>query len=50
MALKLGIQSYHILTNDDELYIPSIFSILLAVSETQLTLMSVSLIPQIERN
>ena len=31
LALKLGIQTYQILTNDDELCIPSISSILLAV-------------------
>ena len=32
MALKLGIQTYQILTNDDEVCIPSLSSILLAVS------------------
>ena len=32
LALKLGIQIYQILTNDDEVCIPSLFSILLAVS------------------
>ena len=31
LALKLGIQIYHILTNDDEVCIPSLSSILLAV-------------------
>ena len=31
MALKLGIQTYQILTNDDEVCIPSLSSILLAV-------------------
>ena len=30
-ALKLGIQTYQILTNDDEVCIPSLSSILLAV-------------------
>jgi hypothetical protein len=45
LALKLEIQTYQILTNDDELCIPSISIILLAVFETQLTLMSVSIIP-----
>ena len=32
LALKLGIQTYQILTNDDEVCIPSLSSILLAVS------------------
>ena len=31
MALKLGIQTYQILTNDDEVCIPSLSSIRLAV-------------------
>ena len=31
MALKLGIQTYQILTNYDEVCIPSLFSILLAI-------------------
>ena len=31
LALKLGIQTYQILTNDDEVCIPSLTSILLAV-------------------
>ena len=31
LDLKLGIQTYQILTNDDEVYIPSLSSILLAV-------------------
>ena len=31
LALKLGIQTYQILTNDDEVCIPSLSSILLAV-------------------
>ena len=31
MALKLGIQTYQILINDDEVCIPSLSSILLAV-------------------
>ena len=31
MALKLGIQTYQILKNDDEVCIPSLSSILLAV-------------------
>ena len=31
MALKLGIQTYQILTNEDEVCIPSLSSILLAV-------------------
>ena len=31
LALKLGIQTYQILTNDDEICIPSLSSILLAV-------------------
>ena len=31
LALKLGIQTYQILTNDDEACIPSLSSILLAV-------------------
>jgi hypothetical protein len=31
MALKLGIETYQILTNDDEVCIPSLSSILLAV-------------------
>ena len=31
MALKLGIQTYQILTNDDEVCIPSLSSILIAV-------------------
>ena len=33
LALKLGIQTYHILTNDDEVCIASFSSILLAVLE-----------------
>ena len=33
MALKLGIQTYQVLTNDDEVCIPSLSSILLAVNE-----------------
>ena len=32
LALKLGIQTYQILTNDDEVCIPSLSSILLAVA------------------
>ena len=32
LALKLGIQTYQILTNDDEGCIPSLSSILLAVT------------------
>ena len=32
MALKLGIQTYQILTKDDKVCIPSLSSILLAVS------------------
>ena len=32
LALNLGIQTYQILTNDDEVCIPSLSSILLAVS------------------
>ena len=32
LALKLGIQTYQILTNDDEVCIPSLSSILLAVT------------------
>ena len=35
MALKTEIQTYQILTNDDEVCIPSLSSILLAVSKTQ---------------
>ena len=31
MPLKLGIQTYQILTNEDGVYIPSLFSIRLAV-------------------
>ena len=31
LALKLGIQTYQILTNDDKVCIPSLSSILLAV-------------------
>jgi hypothetical protein len=31
LALKLGIETYQILTNDDEVCIPSLSSILLAV-------------------
>ena len=31
LALKLEIQTYQTLTNDDEVCIPSLFSILLAV-------------------
>ena len=31
LALKLGIQTYHILTNDDEVCIPSLSRIFLAV-------------------
>ena len=31
LALKLGIQTYKILTNDDDVCIPSLSSILLAV-------------------
>ena len=34
MALKLGIQTYQILTSDDEVCIPSLSSILLAVCGT----------------
>ena len=30
LALNSGIQTYKILTNDDEVYIPSLYSILLA--------------------
>ena len=33
LALKLGIQTYQILTNDDEVCIPSLSSILLAVTK-----------------
>ena len=33
LALKLGIQTYQILTIDDEVCIPSLSSILLAVSK-----------------
>ena len=36
MALKLGIQTYQILTNDDEVGIPSLSSILLAVCRSLL--------------
>ena len=32
LALDSGIHTYQILTNDDEVYIPSLSSILLAVS------------------
>ena len=32
LALKLGIQNFQILTNDDEVCIPSLSSILLAVA------------------
>ena len=32
LTLKLGIQTYQILTNDDEVCIPSLSNILLAVS------------------
>ena len=34
MALKLGIQTYQILTNEDEVCIPSLSSILLDVNDT----------------
>ena len=34
LALKLGIQTYQILTDNDEVFIPSLSSILLAVSST----------------
>ena len=34
LALKLGIQTYQILTNDDEVCIPSLSSILLAVQKS----------------
>ena len=34
MPLKLGMQTYQILTNDDEVFIPSLSSIFLAVSIT----------------
>ena len=34
LALKLGIQTYQILANDDEVCIPSLSSILLAVPVT----------------
>ena len=37
LALKLGIQTYQILTNDDEVCIPSLSSILLAVCIMQRT-------------
>ena len=33
LALKLGIQTYQILTKDDEVCIPSLFSIILAVND-----------------
>ena len=36
LALNSGIQSYQILTNDDEVCIPSLSSILLAVCSTHL--------------
>ena len=36
MALNSGIQTYQILTNDDEVCIPSLSSILLAVLRVQL--------------
>ena len=35
MALKLGILTYQILTNDDEVSIPSLSSIILAVDERE---------------
>ena len=34
LALELGIQTCEILTNDDEVCIPSLFNILLAVQGT----------------
>ena len=40
LALKLGIQAYQILTNDDEVCIPCLSSILLAVSLAPLLLKS----------
>ena len=33
LALNLGIQTYQILTNDDEVCIPSLSSILIAVTD-----------------
>ena len=36
LALKLGIQTYQIFTNDDEVCIPSLSSILLAVMKISL--------------
>ena len=33
LALKVGIETYQILTSDDELFIPSLSSIFLAVQE-----------------
>ena len=35
LALKLGLQAYQILTNDDEVCIPSLSSILLAVLQSE---------------
>ena len=40
MALKLGIQTYQILTNDDEVCISSLSSILLAVIQNILIVMN----------
>ena len=37
LALRLGIETYQILTNDDEFCIPSLSSILLAVVQHQLS-------------
>ena len=37
MALKLGIQTYQILTNEDEVGIPSLSSILLSVTHSECT-------------
>ena len=37
MALKLGIETYQILTNDDEVCIPSLSSIILAVTTVLLS-------------
>ena len=44
MALELGIQTYQILTNDDEVCIPSLSSILLAVQHFWL----ISLLPVLQ--
>ena len=49
MTLKLGIQTYQILTNDDEVGIPSLSSILLAVLEKKGTLRVASLILSFNR-